>query len=821
MQVQGGCQRSIRYGLSMVSTALAALWLINGAQAQDRHSPQTVAQEQQSTFDIPPQPLIDALALFGRQSGMQVSVDAGLIRDIRSAGAKGAMSPEQALRQILSGTGVTYRLTDANTAILESRMAEKEDDGAIVLNPITVEGKGIPDRAEIGNLPSAYPGGQVARGGDLGMLGNRDIMDTPFNITSYTAQTIEDQQARTLADVVANDPSVRATHPSGGILDSFYIRGFPINEGNLGEVSFNGMFGVAPTFRLFTDYAERVEVIKGPTALLNGISPNSSVGGAINIVPKRASDVDVTRFTANYATELQGGGHLDFGRRLGTNRQFGIRFNGSYRRGDTPIDNQSIETPVGALALDYQGKQLRATVDVVAQREDITAPLRPLFPLTGIDIPDAPGGTSNLQLSWEKSRIDDISGLGRVEFDLTDSLTLFVAGGAGNTRVERLFGTPVILNGAGDVSILPQNFIFDVDRTTAEFGLRTQFDTGPVNHSLTFQGNRLHQRLSRGFNSGTLQFSNIFNPVNRPRQDVPEPDTVPKVSESEFIGFGIADTLSVLDERVQLTLGVRRQQIESKNFSAATGQVTSSSDEGVFTPLAGVIVKPLKNISLYANYVEGLSLGDTAPATAANAGEVLSPARSNQIEVGAKVEFDTVGLTLSAFQIEKPFGQLEDVGGALIFSEAGEQRNRGLELNVFGEITPGLRLLGGITFLDGELTKTNDAATRGNTPVGVPSVQLNLGTEWDTPFAPGLTLVGNVIYTGDQYVDTTNTQEIPSWTRLDLGARYRTTLGDMPIMVRATVQNVFDNDYFSGVASFRTLSQGAPRTALLSITADF
>ena len=42
-----------------------------------------------------------------------------------------------------------------------------------------------------------------------------------------------------------------------------------------------------PTTAQFTEYAERVEVLKGPGALMYGISPNSGVGGVINIVPKR------------------------------------------------------------------------------------------------------------------------------------------------------------------------------------------------------------------------------------------------------------------------------------------------------------------------------------------------------------------------------------------------------------------------------------------------------------------------------------------------------------------------------------------------------
>ena len=93
----------------------------------------------------------------------------------------------------------------------------------------------------------------------------------------------------TAADVLEKDPSVRPSGTKGGILDAFFIRGFPIGEGNLGEVAFNGMFGVAPNYRVMADYAERIEVVKGPSALLNGMSPNSSVGGTINIVPKRAT----------------------------------------------------------------------------------------------------------------------------------------------------------------------------------------------------------------------------------------------------------------------------------------------------------------------------------------------------------------------------------------------------------------------------------------------------------------------------------------------------------------------------------------------------
>src|SRR5690606_8261284 len=114
----------------------------------------------------------------------------------------------------------------------------------------------------------------------------------------------------------------------------------------------------------------------------------------------------------------------------------------------------------------------------------------------------------------------------------------------------------------------------------------------------------------------------------------------------------------------------------------------------------------------------------------------------------------------------KPSGQLTNN----VFSVDSEQRNRGVELNVFGEIASGVRLLSGITLMDAELTKTNNALTVGNDPVGVPGIQANLGGEWDIFLVPGLTLTGAVIYTDKQYVNQANTQELPSWTKVDLGA---------------------------------------------------
>src|SRR5688500_7372017 len=286
-------------------------------------------------------------------------------------------------------------------------------------------------------LPQPYAGGQVARGGRLGVLGNTDIMKAPFSISSYTSQMIRDQQAITAADLLSKDPSVRSTGQRGGVVDSFYIRGFPIGEGNVGGLAFDGQYGVAPNYRIFPEYAERVEVIKGPAALLYGMSPNSGVGGVINIVPKRASPTDLTRLTGTYMSNTQGGGHLDVSRQFGADRQFGIRLNGSHHQGNTPLDNQFRQADVGAVALDYQGERFRATLDALGQYERFKAPSRPFLVAAGLDVPSAPNGRRNVTQPWGRSTIEDVSLLFKTEYDISDSLTLFGSVGGSHSWVDR------------------------------------------------------------------------------------------------------------------------------------------------------------------------------------------------------------------------------------------------------------------------------------------------------------------------------------------------------------------------------------------------
>ena len=198
-----------------------------------------------------------------------------------------------------------------------------------------------------------------------------DVMDTPFSETIYTNKTIEDQQARTLVDVMANESSVVVGTKSGGRNDFWSFRGFPVQTYGASN-SLNGLPGMAPLQFASTDFIERVEVLRGPNALLKGtaMTGHGALAGTVNLVTKMANDEPLTQLETRYMSDAQFGAHADVGRRFGTNKEFGIRFNGSGDGGDTPVDTQHAKFGTAALNLDYRGDRVRMSADLALRRRD-------------------------------------------------------------------------------------------------------------------------------------------------------------------------------------------------------------------------------------------------------------------------------------------------------------------------------------------------------------------------------------------------------------------------------------------------------------------
>ena len=675
-------------------------------------------------------------------------------------------------------------------------------------------------------LPADYAGGQVARGGRLGLFGNMDMMNIPFDSTNYTAQYIRDQQANSVADIVQGDPAVRVARGYGNFQELYVVRGFPIYSD---DMSYDGLYGLLPRQYVASEFLERVEVFRGANTFLNGAAPGGSgIGGEFNLVPKRAPDEDVNRLTAGYENQSQGYGAADFSRRFGDDRQWGVRMNVAHHGGIDSIDHENLKLDMASLGADFHSEHVRFSVDLGWQDHDIDAPRPSVTPLGAV--PPPPDASSNFAQPWTFSEEHDVFGVFRGEYNFSDDAKVWLATGIRDGLEHNILSNPSADALGNTSSYRFDNFRRDLI-TTSEIGVRLGFETGFIKHKVSASGSifQLNSKNAYGFSDFAGFSGNLFDPTT-----VTPPDATyftggvlfsPKTtSRAKTASVALADMMSFADERVFLTLGAREQKIQQYSYDYDTGAPLSSYDKSAVTPAVGLVVKPLKELSLYTNYVEGLVQGDTAPITSgsviiSNAGQVFSPAKSKQYEVGVKYDHTVIGGTLALFRITRPSSL---VAGS-VYTEDGQQRNQGVEFSSFGEITKGLRLLGGATYLNAETTRTQDETLNGKKVIGVPQTLVNLGVEWDVAGLHGPTLDGRIVYTSSQWVNGANTESIPAWTRLDLGGRYSCAVGDKLLTVRANVENVTNKDYWSSVggepgADYLVLA--APRTFLLSMSVD-
>lgn len=767
----------------------------------------TTAHAQQAAtagknYNIPAGPLANVLTRFIGESGILLSGSSELAKGKTSPGLSGNLTVSDALSRLLAGTGIEAAAQADGSYILRTSPAASS-----TLPAVTVTAS----NENPGDLPNSYAGGQVATGGRAGLLGNRDVMDLPFNVTNFTQKTIQDQQARSVADVVQNDPSVRMVSPSSNGSEVFSIRGFPLTNQ---DISFDGMYGILPYWRGSVAAAERVEVLKGPNAFLNGMAPSGGVGGGINIVPKRASDESLTQLTATYIADSNVGGQIDVGRRFGPDNRLGLRVNGVYRDGDTNRTEQ--EHGELTVALDYRGDSGRLFADFGYQKLKLGKVEGLLGLAAGASVPVAPKADKTYFQPWTSWENDTTYGVVRGELDLTSDLTVFAAIGARHFRDDYLFPFGFGLNAQGNFT---EGFAYSsswYNSVSAEAGLRGRLMTGNIKHQFSLVVTNFTQESGVISGAAPVNPSNIYNPSVMQKPNLPSLSKAGKTGEIELSSLAIADTISVFDDKLQITIGARSQKIDVDSFNGITGVKSSPSySKDAVTPSLGVVIKPVHNVSLYGNYIEGLSQGQTAPIGTANFNTVLAPYKSKQVEAGVKVDFGDITTTVSLFQIKRPSAITDPV--TLIYSADGEQRNRGVEVNVFGEVAKGVRLLGGLMLLDAEQTKTNQGTFDGKKAVNAPRAELNLCGEWDTPFFPGLTLTARGIYTDSAYVNAANTQEIPSWSRFDFGTRYVFKPGKNPVTVRANIENLFDRTYWMSSSLYR----GNPRTFTLSTTIDF
>ncbi|MGY8857882.1 MAG: TonB-dependent receptor [Pseudomonadales bacterium] len=720
-------------------------------------------------------------------------------------------------------------LTTSHSALALVDDVDTQTTPNVVLDTIVVTSSAD---ASADGLPSAYEGGQLATGSRVGLLGNQDIMDTPFSTTSYTNEYITNQQAQSVGDLLKKDPTVRVARGFGNFQEAYFMRGFVTTSD---DTMFNGLYGILPRQYIATELFERVEVQRGASAMLNGAAPSGgNAGGTINLLPKRADNEPLRQLTVGYGQGDQGKVAVDVSDRFGSDDAIGVRFNAAYQDGDSAIDDESSTLGLAALGLDYRGDQYRLSADLGWQDNKLSE-TRPSVTLAGVShVPKAPDSSKNWAQPWSYSNEEDVFGTIRGEYDFNDSITGYGAYGIRHGDEDNSLANLTVSDADGTGSTYRFDNVREDKVQSAELGLRGQWQTGKIDHNWVLAAD-LYDQEEKGayaFDFGNQLATNLYRPTD---YDNAWSDTAffggrfddPKrTSETQLQSFALADTFSLFNDKLKTTVGVRHQNLKTTSYDANTQAETGSYDESAWTPSVGIVYQPTMDWSVYGNYIESLAPGKRAPLTndngaVTNGGQNLDPYVSEQTELGVKYDNGMIGSSLAVFRTDEPRAYINNSN---TFTAAGENRHQGVELTVFGSPSENMRLNAGVTYLSAKQKDTGDSALDGNRVIGVPTLQSNVNLEYDLAAVEGLTLTGDIIHTGSRYSDNANTLKVDGYTTLDLGARYRTMLAGQDVTLKGMVTNVTGEDYWQSVGGYADsgyLNAGEPTALKVSATFDF
>ena len=696
-----------------------------------------------------------------------------------------------------------YHVADAGVVTRELDEAEEAPE---MLPRLGVEGEAPPMQE------SAYGPveGYVAKRSATATKTDTPIIETPAAIQVVAREVIEDQDAEHLADVVRNVSSVQVYATAGGRKDIFLIRGFQARriakDGFLPAVSFGD------TARLSLANVERVEVLKGPASVLYGLA---DPGGLINIVTKKPEIKPHYDFIGKAGSFDLYRGSIDFNRPLTNDGKLLARLNASYRNADSFrdyfIDNERTHiapslrwVPTSRttidLDLEYYKHQLQMDYGVVAVGGK--APAMPRRHFLG-----EPG---------DRHKVEEFRLQGAIEhqFDRSWSLRTLMRFSDTSARPKQTY----VSNLAADRRTASRSF-FDYDQDYKNYALQANLTgkvkTGPLEHSLLIGVDGNFTRFESTNFIANLNPIDIFNPVYgaKPRLLRALPTQNRRIN---FYGAYLQDMVSFGDHWKLLIGG--RYDIAKTEFERNDVKVTDKRDRH-FSPRAGLVFQPVNSLSLYASYTTSFL---PPLAGASFNGKPFKPEEGKQYEVGIKRDWFSgqLSTTLAFYRLTRSNVSTPDLQNPRFSIQVGEQRSRGVELDVAGELAPGWRMIGSLAYLDTEITKDNRLPV-GNQLANAPYWSSSLWTTYAFQNYPlgGLNIGGGVFVVGDRKADLANRVDVDEYMRIDLFARYKVNKN---LNFALNVHNLFNENYIEGAGGGPTaLEPGAPRSVFGTVQIHF
>ncbi|WP_412066290.1 TonB-dependent siderophore receptor [Rhizobium sp. SYY.PMSO] len=813
-------------GMIATSSLLALLVSWPGGIAQAQQKTMRVSQAPALlTLNIPAQSLNSAILAFADKAGVQVFYDTARVQGLRSGGARGQFTPEQGLARILTGTGMSYRFTGANSATISAGSPAEantlEQGGATELKPITVRATSTTSDSftDMPN-PSTVIGSKTP-------LTQREI---PQTISVVTQQKIQQQNVQTLNEALQRAPGVTVLQ-SDSSRYQYYARGFPIGSiqvdglptstnPNLSQTSSTG----APNLAMY----DRVEILDGPAGLYNGFG---SPGGVVNLVRKRAP----YQFSASTELSVGSSGErkalFDVGGPINPEGTVRGRIVGDVLNGDLVQDGtwKKDRAIFGTIEADLTPQTLLRLGASYSRRTD-----HDTWVGSPIYSNNTPVGDRSHYFGsdWNKDIYETTDVFASLEHTFDNDWKLQFTGDYSylknsilQTDIYTLVdpATDLATIGSGKKDGSESNKSFDV------------FASGPVellgrNHQFTIGANysRMDEHQTTYYGAGGDDFNSQvidvfdFNYAKPVWLGLPTDTDENRTKTSQFGIYG--NTRLSITDPLTVILGGRvtwwRSDFEPDAvYNYDNYDATHDRYDGKFTPYAGVVYKLNETYSAYGSYS---SIFQPQTERSSN-NAVIDPIEGQQYEVGVKGEYFGGDLVASAalFQINQKNRAVLDPNFPFdaFYVAQGKARTRGIDLRLSGQIADGLTIFGGYTYNNSKYLDADSTDDFGsNFSQIAPTHLFKIWTNYRLPDRLNKWEVGAGLNVTSELYAETRTGRLTQPGYITVDARIAYNVSDK-VSIALNGTNIFDRQYFQPAS--HSVKWGDPAKVMLTLRAKY
>jgi iron complex outermembrane recepter protein len=816
---------------------------------------QAGADQSGKHYRIPAQSLNTALLRFAADSDVEILYDTDQMRGLSSNGLDGNATPTQALSKLLQGSGMTYRFVDTKTVTIEPTSGDLIKTAADnppaqtgaegqTMPKVTVEADVMRDDAYYGdpyNQDYYHPKSNAATKTDT------RIIDTPTSIQIVPRAVIADQKASTVTDALENVSGVR-TQPALSLLSNVIVRGFSVQNIYRNGLKSNDNF----PFQFDTANLQSIEVVKGPAQLYGRTDP----GGLVSITTKKPLDIPYysleQRFGSYdlYRTEWDATGPLN------KDKTLLYRFTGSYQNNNSFRDFVSNDRMLFAPSVTWRPTDATdATLELQVVNQDFSSDFG--LPVIGIRPASIPISTSLSDPNTPKSNLNQVQLGSELNHHFNEDWAIHSRFLASFDEVKQTYVTPTPAFDPGaaldqTTGIMQRNVSYQEDygdKYATNFDLTGKFDLGFSKHEvlLGFDFYRsFHNYGLKGFyNTPDPALAiNIYNPT--PSYGIPQsvfdtafltsqrPERDRSIFFNQWEGVYFQDQITLWDKlhimgggRYDWTETARGRSSTYTQASALVDSVTRN-DEG-FSPRVGILYQPINELSIYGNWTTSFGTNNGVSAT----GGTFDPQIGEQFEAGIKTSlFDERFLaTLAYYYLTKdnlltPDFSTADPNDSIA---VGQERSQGIELDMTGQITDALSLIGSYAYTDARVTK-DDSGFKGKQLSNVPEHAGSLWVKYD--FSGHKTLNGfsvglGTVAAGQREGDIDNTFTLPGYVRVDAFAAYKWNIKQTRVTAQFNIRNLLDKQYYestdpnNNVAPALGVAPGAPLMAIGSLRVEF